>query len=137
MNYNSLSKTNFYRTTAHGTIKLTSLVLSLPSMFLYTMNISKQPARMVNMLPKNHRKGCNFVKFLVIFHFLRRMTLKEMWASIFNEFLNIPSCSSLPSWPNTNSLMRTSLKKEVAASPIEWKKSLERFNTYVKFDKKS
>lgn len=55
-----------------------------------------------------------------------------MWLDIFEKFLNIPNCNSLPAWSKINVFMEDQLKREVKEQPTEWKKAVERLNTYIK-----
>ena len=61
------------------------------------------------------------------------MALYDLWNQIFEEFLNIPDCKNLPNWTNVNRRMEQRLKTAVTnGMGLEWKKSLERFNTFMK-----
>ncbi|KAI1702066.1 protein kinase domain-containing protein [Ditylenchus destructor] len=62
----------------------------------------------------------------------RRLALRSMWLDMFDEFLNIKDCASLPDWKHTNKFMQDQLKTAIATEPAEWKKAAERFNIYVK-----
>lgn len=60
------------------------------------------------------------------------MALRSMWLDMFDDFLNIKDCESLPDWKLTNNFMQDQLKTAIVAEPAEWKKAAERFNNYVK-----
>lgn len=55
-----------------------------------------------------------------------------MWLEIFEQFLNISDCKTLPSWNKINMFMEEQLKREVKDQPLEWKKAVERINSYIK-----
>lgn len=56
-----------------------------------------------------------------------------MWLDIFEQFLNIKDCKTLPSWNKVNTFMEEQLKREIKDQPLEWRKAVERFNNYIKF----
>ncbi|KAI1700202.1 protein kinase domain-containing protein [Ditylenchus destructor] len=71
-------------------------------------------------------------KFRPVKQIKRRMALRSMWLDMFDDFLNIKDCESLPDWKLTNNFMQDQLKTAIVAEPAEWKKAAERFNNYVK-----
>lgn len=61
------------------------------------------------------------------------MALYDLWSKIFEEFLNIPDCKNLPNWKDANQRMEQRLKTTISNEmELEWKKSLERYNTFMK-----
>uniref|UniRef100_A0A915CRS8 Protein kinase domain-containing protein n=1 Tax=Ditylenchus dipsaci TaxID=166011 RepID=A0A915CRS8_9BILA len=106
---------------------------------------------MISEKPWNYQ--VDFYGFVRIFHFLmfgdeiatvrsqgkirpvramkRGMALRSMWMKIFDEFLNISGCESLPSWSHICSMMREKLQGEVKEKPDEWRKTLDDYNIYA------
>jgi hypothetical protein len=63
----------------------------------------------------------------------RRTALREMWLDLFDECLNIPSCSELPSWSRINAFMRQQLASTVGGEMgVEWRRALERYNSLMR-----
>uniref|UniRef100_A0A915DFN7 Protein kinase domain-containing protein n=1 Tax=Ditylenchus dipsaci TaxID=166011 RepID=A0A915DFN7_9BILA len=90
---------------------------------------------MISNMPWNYQTdffGLDGNKIRPVKQIKRRLAMRSMWLDIFDSFLNIPDCKSLPSWPRFNSFIEEQLKSSIEAEPLEWKKGVERFNNYVK-----
>lgn len=72
------------------------------------------------------------VFFQIIFDLsIRRLILRHAWESIFEEFLNIPNCQSMPKWDKAVQELEKALKSAVEIDEFAWKKGLERFNLFL------
>lgn len=55
-----------------------------------------------------------------------------MWFELFDDFLNIPDCGSLPAWSRINAFIGEQLRAAVESDPLEWRRALERYTTTLK-----
>lgn len=61
----------------------------------------------------------------------RRMECRSTWTYIFDKFLNIEDCNSLPSWPLIYYKLLNQLKDEVNVNPDNWERAVKSYNKTI------